>query len=404
MTDADIAVVGAGIGGLATALMLARRKRTVTLIERREDFGETGAGLQLSPNASRILLNLGLGSALEQAVGEPEHIVVRSLRTGRETGRIALGAFMRERFCAPYWVIRRSDLQTILLDAIRAEPSIRLLSGLIVETVEESPNGPILAVTDANGIRDRIEARAVIGADGLWSQVRRCIGETAPPAFQGFITWRTTLSRDRLPEDFIRNETGLWLGRKGHVVHYPIAGGRLLNIVAIQPATNPIDGWSAPGRGQDLLAHHAGASTRLRDLFSRAEDWRLWSLFDRPAETLARGRIALVGDAAHPILPFLAQGAALAIEDGAYVSALLDETNSVEEAFSSYQRQRLDRVRRVQAEARRNGKLYHRSGLIGLGRDQIMRRIGPRGMTERYAWLYGHRSPSIPSQASIADL
>ena len=395
MTGLSIAVVGAGIGGLTAALALARQGHAVTLVERRTGFSEVGAGLQLSPNASRILIGLGLGAALRRVATEPERVVVRALRSGKPIGQVALGAFMRERFDAPYWVVHRADLQTILLDAVRSEPAIRLVMGRNVGQVEDGPTDARLTWTSAGGARESHAADMIVGADGVWSQVRRALGDGKPPAFRGYIAWRSTFERAAAPAELAGDETGLWLGPLGHVVHYPIAGGRLVNVVAIERSPTPVEGWAAPGNRDELLERYASAAPALRALLSQPQEWLRWSLFDHPAARLARGRIALLGDAAHPVLPFLAQGAALAIEEAATLALLLGQDRpEIPQALASYEKLRLDRASRVQNEARRNGRIYHAGGLMGFGRNQVMRHLGPEGMTRRYDWLYGFRIPA----------
>jgi salicylate hydroxylase len=396
----SIAVVGAGIGGLTAALALARQGHAITLVERRTGFSEVGAGLQLSPNASRILLGLGLGAALRRVATEPQRVVVRAIRAGKTIGQVALGPFMRERFGAPYWVVHRADLQTILLDAVRSDPSIRLVMGRNVEAVEDGEIQARLTWTSAGGARDAVAADMIVGADGVWSKVRQALGDRTPPAFRGTIAWRATLERKAAPAELAGNETGLWLGPQGHVVHYPIAGGRLVNVVAIERSPAPVEGWAAPGNRDELLQHYASAAPALRTLLSRPQEWLRWSLFDHPAGRLAKGRIALLGDAAHPVLPFLAQGAALAIEEAATLAFLLgqgaflgQDRPDVPQTLAVYETQRLARANRVQKEARKNGRIYHAGGVVAFGRNQVMRHLGPEGMTQRYDWLYGFRPP-----------
>jgi salicylate hydroxylase len=383
-------VVGAGICGLTAALVLARLGHRITLVERRTGFSEVGAGLQLSPNASRILLGLGLGSALGRVASEPDRVIVRSLTSGATVGEIALGGFMRDRFEAPYWVVHRADLQQILLDAVRSETRVRLLIGRTAESLSETAASAALSVASDSGNREVLEADGVIGADGVWSTLRRHCG-AAPAAYRGYVAWRATLDRARAPAELARNETGLWLGRSGHVVHYPIQAGRLINVVAIERRSDPVEGWSASGRKISLLRRFNGAAPDLRELLAVPEEWQLWSLFDAPVGRLAKGRLALLGDAAHPVLPFLAQGAALAIEDAAMLGSLIRDGSDLEGAFRRYETERRDRAIRVQREARRNGRLYHLPGPFALARNMVMARLGPEGMADRYAWLYGHR-------------
>lgn len=391
MSARSFAVVGAGIGGLTAALVLARQGHAVTLVERRTGFAEVGAGLQLSPNASRILLGLGLGPALRRVASEPDRVVIRGIRSGREIGRIALGSFMRERFGAPYWVVHRADLQTVLLDAVRSLPTIRMIMGRTVDSIADEPDRASLVMTSGNGTREGLEADGIIGADGVWSKIRQALGDTAAPTFRNAIAWRTTVDRLAAPAALAGNETGLWLGSRGHVVHYPIAGGAKINIVAIEKSASPVEGWATPGDRNAILAHYGFAAPVLRALLSTATEWLRWSLFDHPAGRLARGRIALLGDAAHPVLPFLAQGAALAIEDAAALGNLLQDPQAdIAQSFEAYEAQRRDRARQVQDHARRNGRIYHAGALVAFGRDRVIRHLGPEGMVERYGWLYGY--------------
>jgi salicylate hydroxylase len=395
VAPASVAIVGAGIGGLTAALALRARGHAVTLIERRTGFSEAGAGIQLSPNASRVLIDLGLGPALQRAAGEPPRVMIRALSDARVIGQMALGGLMRQRFGAPYWVIHRADLQTILLDAVRAHADIRLLVGRRAISIESSPDQATVTTESAGGAYETVQADLVVGADGIRSLVRAALGDRRRPLYRGVAAWRATVAHDQLPAGLAADETGLWLGRAGHVVHYPVCGGRLMNIVALQRRPDMVEGWSAPGRREDLLEYFAGAAPLVQRLLAAPQDWALWSLFDLPVRRMAGARVALLGDAAHPVLPFLAQGGALAVEDAAVLAAALARhPEAMRAALTAYAAARRRRARRVQAHARRNGALFHASGVVAMLRDRVMRRLGPDGMAQRYAWIYGWTPPA----------
>lgn len=390
-----IAIVGAGIAGLTSALAFAGRGHEITLLERRTGFGETGAGIQLSPNATRVLFALGLGPALRRCACEPERMSIRAFRDGRPIGAVTFGPAMRERFGAPYLALSRFDLHTALLDAVRARADIRIRVGRGAQGVVERDGEAHVEGELAGGQQGSLAADLVIGADGLFSRIRPCLGEDKPPLYSGFAAYRATLPAEARPAGFGASETGLWLGPDIHVVHYPVAGGKQLNLVIVARRRASSDGWSREARPEEVMKALAGAHEEVRALARAAPAWSAWSLFTHRARHLGRGRVALAGDAAHPILPFLAQGGGLAIEDAAHLAALIGpDPAGVPAAIAAYAKARLPRVRRVQEAARTNGRAYHASGLLALGRNLVMHRLGPEGMRDRYAWLYGWTPPT----------
>ena len=394
MSSTRVAIVGGGIAGLAVALALSGRGFAITVYERRTGFAETGAGIQVSPNASRILQTFGLGPALRRVATETQAVTVRSLATGWEIGGVTLGAAMDRRFGAPYWSVARADLHTILLDAVRGRRDVALRFGRTLSSLEEARDCVTLAIETANGAQERVEADLVVGADGIGSCVRPAIGDLRVPAYSGYLAYRATVAGEALADPALASTSGLWLGRRAHVVHYPIASGRRVNIVAIARRRDPVEGWSAPVAAETVRAAFGRACEPLRALVAAPAEWSAWSLDDLPVRSMGRGRVALLGDAAHPVLPYLAQGGALAIEDAAVLAAMVGHDADIPGAVAAYARGRLPRVRRVQNAARRNGFAYHTFGPPAWIRDRVMARLGPDGMRERYAWLYGWTAPT----------
>ena len=376
-SDVPLVIAGAGIGGLTAALALAGIGIQTAVLEQAEHIAEIGAGIQLSPNASRILHRLGLGPRLAAAV-RPEAISIRRA-DGAPLARIPLGAAAEARYGAPYLVMHRGELQTALLGAVH-ETGIAPRLGIRVEDFAEEPRG--LAVRTADGREFR--ARALVGADGVRSRLRLRLGGR-PPRFTGRIAWRATIAG--AASECV---TGLWLGARAHLVHYPLSGNRI-NLVAVTEGPDPGATWSAPGEPIALKRRFAAWAREARDLVAAAETWRIWPLYDG-APAAGAGRVTLLGDAAHPMLPFLAQGGAMAIEDAAVLAAMLARTSDVAAAFRRYEAARGPRTARVLKAARRNARVFHLSGLPALARDMALRLAGER-MLAGYDWLYGWRPP-----------
>ena len=392
-----ILIAGAGIGGLAAALALARVGAEIILVERANALTEAGAGLQLSPNATRVLARLGVLDAVMAVVSRPAGIHVRSARSGRTLSLMPL-ADAEARWGAPYLVARRADIQRVLADAVATEPAIDLELGTALAGFGTARGG--IVATVARGLVKRsIEADALIGADGIRSLVRaRLVGQgTADatldaPQQLGRTAWRALVPADIAPGSLRGTETGLWLGRDAHLVHYAVGGGSLINVVAITRDTTLAapDLWSAPGDAATIAARFSRWHPVARALVAAAPSWTTWPLYDRaPLPAWNAGPVALLGDAAHPILPFFAQGAAQAIEDAAALAQAIAGTRDTSAALAAYSTARVARATRVQAASRELGRIYHLAGPAGAARDLAMRLAGPRKLMARYDWVYG---------------
>ena len=394
--ERTVAIAGAGIGGLTAALTLAAKGFRVVLLEKAERLEEVGAGLQLSPNASHVLIKLGLRSALESVALAPAAVSMISARSGDTLARLTFAPEAPSRHDDyPYWVLHRADLQAALATQVRAHPSIDLQLGCQFEQVTSCDDGVLITARRGHDLRYH-QALALIGADGIWSAVRQQLFPQAQPRFSGLIAWRSTIDAARLPTDLISKDVRLWLGENAHIVAYPISGGRRVNIVAIIAGSWNRPGWSAPGDPSEVSAEFAAPlwSDQARQLIGSADGWRRWALFTMPdGGVWCQGSVALLGDAAHGMLPFAAQGAGMAIEDAAVLASCLDGVSNADhaaQALQRYARLRQPRVGRVQATARRNGEIYHLHGPMALARDVVMRLLGQRLMA-RQRWIYDWR-------------
>jgi salicylate hydroxylase len=384
-----IVIAGAGIGGLTAALALTRAGFRAVVLEQAARLEETGAGIQLSPNATHVLFDLGLGERLRPLAVAPDAIRIVNGASGRDIVRVPLGATAAQRYGAPYWVIHRADLQAVLAITIAENPDVTLRLGTRVEDFAIHQHGVTVQARDARGQRDE-QGIALIGADGLWSALRTRLGERAAPRFARRTAWRAVVPAARLTDEFRASVTGLWLGRDAHLVHYPVKGGREINIVAIMRDEWREPGWSALGQQGELAARFAGFAPPARALIAVPDRWQKWALFDRPpGRVRTKDPVTLLGDAAHPMLPFLAQGGAMAIEDAAVLASCLGRDEDIARALRTYERARCARVARAQREARRNAWRYHLSGPLGFARNAFLGAMGGEKLLRRYDWLYG---------------
>ncbi|HEV7881685.1 FAD-dependent monooxygenase [Bradyrhizobium sp.] len=392
-----IVVAGAGIGGLTAALALAAKGFRVVVLEKAERLEEAGAGLQLSPNASRILIELGLRDRLDARAVTPEAISIFSARSGGEIACLPLGEAASFRAGAPYWVVHRADLQSALQAKVDGHPDIELRLGCQFE--DAAPHAGGLSVGQRSGTTRRQEAAlALVGADGVWSAVRHQLFPQMQPQFARLIAWRGTIEATRLPPEYAARRVQLWMGSHAHLVAYPISGGRQINVVAIVPGTWNRPGWSAPGDAMEIrnafAPRHWPGPARL--MIGAVDDWRKWALFTVAGGHWSSGAVTLLGDAAHAMLPFAAQGAGMAIEDAAVLAKCLggagDSAAGIAPALQRYAGLRRARVARVQRTARQNGRIYHLSGAAALARDLFIRAIGPQRMLARQDWIYDWRA------------
>jgi salicylate hydroxylase len=388
-----IAIAGAGIGGLTAALALAARGFRVALFDKAARLEETGAGIQLSPNATRVLDGLGLRERLLASVVAPDAVVIRTAH-GAEVARLPLGPAAEQRYGAPYWMIHRGDLQAALLGAALAHPGITLTLDAAVDDCAVSADGVTVQVLRREALEE-IAAAALIGADGLWSRVRALTGETDPARFARRTAWRALVLADAVAPAFRAPAIHLWLGHGSHLVHYPVKAGAMINIVAIAADAQPSHGWSTAAMPDEVLTRFSSEAWArpARDLLALPERWLKWPLYDRPPRPhRGRGAVTLLGDAAHPMLPFLAQGAAMAIEDAAVLAASLAATpDDAPAALRRYERARAARTAKVQRAARRNDTVYHLPWPASVARDLAMGAMGNDRLLAQFDWIYGWR-------------
>lgn len=387
----DVLIAGGGIGGLAAGLACSRAGCHVRLYERAEAYTEVGAGIQLGPNVMRVLQGWELDSALRQVAAFPERLQVRHALSGAELGVLPLGRTMVQRHGAPYATIHRADLQQLLLQALQQREAVWLHTGKTVHRYVETSGAVGLSLSDGLDV----EGDALIAADGLWSRLRQQLLNDGPPRVAGHLAYRALVRQADLPAAVRSQQVTAWLGPKLHVVAYPVRGGEWLNVVAIVHGhvQGGLEDWDHGANAADLQAALARTCTELRDLIGAVPSWRLWVLCDRPplrsAEQMARGHVALLGDAAHPMRPYLAQGAGMAIEDAAELGrqvALVDGVLDVPTLLRRYALNRWQRNARVQARSIRNGQIFHLEGPMAWARDTSLRLLGERLLD--VPWLY----------------
>ena len=394
MDKARILIAGAGIGGVVAALALQQRGFEVEIFEQAAELRELGAGLRIAPNGSRVLQALGLGAAIENIVALATHREMRLFNTG-EAWRVEDFAANAKRFGSPYWGVHRGDFHSVLVHALanRAPGAVRL--GARAIGCEQNADGVTLLLEDGA----RVHGDALIGADGVHSLVRELLFGSGRATFTGFMAWRGVVPMERLPERLRQRHMAVWIGPHGHVVTYPLRRGELLNFVtAIERDDWLIESWSQAGTVEecrhDLAAWHSDVLTIVEAIDVPYK----WAMLGRePLQHWSVGRISLLGDACHPTLPFLAQGANMAIEDGMVLARCL-EAYQVPEALSRYQAARLDRTSRIVRASLENVSRYHNPQLGDpvLAQAVMAREFAPRPIGRRYDWLHDYDALTVP--------
>ncbi len=396
----QILVSGGGIGGLAAALAASRAGWDVRLFERASAFSEVGAGIQIGPNVTRVLHDWDLADALAAVAASPERLQVRGAVSGHLLGELRLGADMAVRYGAPYLTVHRADLHALLFKALGQYPDAKLHVDRAVTGFSQSPQS---VTVQLNGGMD-VGGDVLVGADGLWSSVRQQLLGDGLPRATGHLAYRALVLQQDLPENLRSQNVTAWLGRNMHVVQYPVRGGQWLNVVAIVHGSlaDDVESWDHKPDGTAnataLLKITTGSCTALQNLLAAMPEWRLWALHDRApmqgAYQHALGRVALLGDAAHPMRPYLAQGAGMAIEDAAELGHVLklarDPAFDIPTLLQRYALNRWQRNAHVQAKATRNGNIFHASGPMRWGRDLAMKLLGEKLLD--LPWLYGFTS------------
>lgn len=383
-------IVGAGIAGLTAALAVARTGFNIVVCDRAAELTEIGAGIQLSPNAGRVLAGLGLDNAIARVAIEPTAIDIRNGMSGTLLAALPVSQF-RERYGFPYRVIHRANLQSILVDAVRHTHGVSLILGATVGDILHRDDTHFVKLLGHRG--EVISAAGIVGADGVWSSTRDRIVGARFPAPTGRTAWRTMIPVDSAPANLPTDRVGLWLGSNAHLVHYPIAGGAAINVVAIVEENWNKPGWNAHGDYRWIAERFNGWTSVVRAILAAPTGWQKWALNAvDPTGPWSQGATTLIGDAAHAMVPFLAQGAAMAIEDAATLADCLAASPSdVTTAFANFETERRPRVTRVWKSAKRAGEHYHAARPMAALRDLALRAVGTHLVMMQNDWIYRWR-------------
>ena len=391
-----IIIAGGGLGGLSAAIALAHKNIPVLLLERGKMLSEVGAGIQISPNATESLKAWDVWPLLKEQAVTPPRIIIRSGVSGGKLSELST-ANISEKYDAPYMVIHRADMQKALYDRAEALDLIEMHDQLDVREISENEGFVEVRCAGKHGQQQFFKGRAVIAADGVWSKIRTEHMGNKPAAYSGKTAWRLTMPIQMVPAHIDAQNVGLWIAPNAHLVHYPIVGGYMMNLVAIVDEPWEEEGWNAEGDAAWLNQRFARWPREIRELLAGHEGWLKWALCGHdPSEPWTKGKVALLGDSAHAMLPFMAQGAVMAIEDAAILArALTEVSGSIEDQLKAYETARKDRASQVVARARRNGEIYHMSGPMATARNLSMRMMPQSMLLKQFDWIYSWKVADV---------
>jgi len=387
-----VLVVGGGIGGLATALALSRKGIPVQVLEQAPEFKEIGAGIQLGPNVFRMFEVLGLTEQMFHWAAFPEGLEFRDSMTTETIVDLKIDKRFHDKYHAPYGVIHRADMLNVILDACKNSSLIKLATSQKVISIDDTGDG----VTAKTETGETYRGAALVGCDGLWSTVREKIVGDGKPVVSGHIAYRAVMPTNEWPKEYRLPKMIVWCGEKTHLVHYPLRRGELFNLVVVFHSDRYEEGWDTYGDPAELHARFVDKCEPVRTLLTKVNAWKMWVLCDRPPiKDWSKGRITLLGDAAHPMLQYLAQGGNMAMEDAVCLAIQIEASGGdYEAAFKKYSDLRYLRTARVQLMARVFGEIYHASGVNRELRNKLLREWSEEGSLDM-TWLYGQQ-PELP--------